>query len=115
MTQKRKFTTFSRNCPLRSRKGTREAETGFKMVGTIFAQVFTDLVLENAKMHKSILPFTLLAALLFANPLAAHGGTYRGPGDTVPPAGGGAATPQPRSLPRRRFLPRKTPCSAAAP
>ncbi len=44
-------------------------------------------------MNKTLLSFSILATLLLSSPLSAHGGTYRGPGDTVPPAGGGAATP----------------------
>ncbi|MBC8329958.1 MAG: hypothetical protein H8E31_14560, partial [Planctomycetes bacterium] len=45
-------------------------------------------------MNRFSIPFTLAVALAFPAELAAHGGTYRGPGDTVPP-GGGHATPPP--------------------
>ncbi|MFO1009901.1 MAG: hypothetical protein U1F29_07555 [Planctomycetota bacterium] len=42
-------------------------------------------------MKRSLLISTLalLGALCLQNTTAAHGGTYRGPGDTVPPGGGG--------------------------
>ncbi|MEE8469259.1 MAG: hypothetical protein V3T22_12435, partial [Planctomycetota bacterium] len=41
-------------------------------------------------MHRLILPTLLgLAAFLVAPAAESHGGTYRGPGDTVPPGGGG--------------------------
>ena len=43
-------------------------------------------------MNKLVLATALLAGGLIGlqNPSHAHGGTYRGPGDTVPPGGGGA-------------------------
>ncbi|MBO45985.1 MAG: hypothetical protein CMJ96_03725 [Planctomycetes bacterium] len=44
-------------------------------------------------MNRLLLSLTLLGTLLIGSDAFAHGGTYRGPGDTVPPAGGGAAAP----------------------
>ncbi|MDP6850490.1 MAG: hypothetical protein QGH51_06970 [Planctomycetota bacterium] len=44
-------------------------------------------------MNRLLLSLTLFSTLLLGSDLSAHGGTYRGPGDTVPPAGGGAAAP----------------------
>jgi HEAT repeat protein len=43
-------------------------------------------------MKKLLIPAALaaLGALTLTDAAAGHGGTYRGPGDTVPPAGGGA-------------------------
>lgn len=41
----------------------------------------------------------LAASLGLGSELSAHGGTYKGPGDTVPPGGGGASTPTPPSTP----------------
>ena len=41
----------------------------------------------------------LAATLGLTASLSAHGGTYKGPGDTVPPGGGGASTPTPPSTP----------------
>ena len=44
-------------------------------------------------MNRWCLILTLVTGLVCTAELSAHGGTYRGPGDTVPPAGGGAAAP----------------------
>ena len=50
-------------------------------------------------MNRFSIPFTLAVALAFPAELAAHGGTYRGPGDTVPPGGGHATPPTGTSAP----------------
>ncbi len=52
-----------------------------------------DLRTEDPDMKPWLIPLTLAAGLWLAGEAAAHGGTYKGPGDTVPPSGGGAATP----------------------
>ena len=53
-----------------------------------------------------LLSISLIAcASLATSPLAAHGGTYKGPGDTVPPGGGGASTPTPPAAPGRPATP----------
>ena len=38
---------------------------------------------------------TLGGLIALEDTSSAHGGTYRGPGDTVPPGGGGGATREP--------------------
>jgi len=49
-------------------------------------------------MKRWYLIFALAAGFLFSSAdLSAHGGTYKGPGDTVPPGGGGASPAAPSS------------------
>ena len=49
-------------------------------------------MLETTTMNKRVLSAVLLAGVIggMNDPAHAHGGQYRGPGDTVPPGGGGA-------------------------
>lgn len=56
----------------------------------------------------------LAASIGLASELSAHGGTYKGPGDTVPPGGGGASTPAPPSTPSSPSTP-STPSSPSTP
>ncbi len=65
-------------------------------------------------MNRWLLPLALAASLLMGADLAAHGGTYRGPGDTVPPAGGGAATPTVPTTPTSPATP-STPSTPSTP
>ncbi|KAA3608034.1 MAG: HEAT repeat domain-containing protein [Planctomycetota bacterium] len=62
-------------------------------------------------MTRWFIPVTLVATLAFGADAMAHGGTYRGPGDTVPPAGGGAATPTAPTAPTAPATP-STPAAA---
>ncbi|HEX9795017.1 MAG TPA: HEAT repeat domain-containing protein [Planctomycetota bacterium] len=65
-------------------------------------------------MTRWILPLALAASFLLAGELSAHGGTYRGPGDTVPPSGGGAATPTAPTAPTTPSAP-SSPTTPSAP
>lgn len=56
----------------------------------------------------------LAAAIGLGSELQAHGGTYKGPGDTVPPGGGGASTPTPPSTPATPGAP-STPSTPGTP
>jgi HEAT repeat protein len=56
----------------------------------------------------------LAASLGLSAQLSAHGGTYKGPGDTVPPGGGGASTPTPPSTPATPGAP-STPSTPGTP
>jgi HEAT repeat protein len=58
--------------------------------------------------------FVLAASLGLGAELYAHGGTYKGPGDTVPPGGGGASTPTPPSTPATPSTP-STPSTPGTP
>lgn len=62
-------------------------------------------------MTRWLLPLTVVAGIALGSELTAHGGTYRGPGDTVPPAGGGAASPQAPTAPTAPSTP-STPAAA---
>jgi len=56
----------------------------------------------------------LAAAIGLGSELQAHGGTYKGPGDTVPPGGGGASTPAPPATPATPSTP-STPSTPGTP
>ena len=65
-------------------------------------------------MKRWLIPITLLAGAALSSELAAHGGTYRGPGDTVPPGAGAPATPATPVTPTTPTTP-STPATPATP
>lgn len=65
-------------------------------------------------MKRWLIPITLLAGAALSSESAAHGGTYRGPGDTVPPGAGAPATPATPATPTTPTTP-STPATPATP
>jgi HEAT repeat protein len=65
-------------------------------------------------MKRWLIPIALLAGVALSSSAAAHGGTYRGPGDTVPPGAGAPATPATPATPTTPATP-STPATPATP
>lgn len=65
-------------------------------------------------MKRWLIPITLLAGAALSSETAAHGGTYRGPGDTVPPGAGAPATPATPATPTTPSTP-STPATPSTP
>jgi len=65
-------------------------------------------------MKRWLIPITLFAGVAFSHEATAHGGTYRGPGDTVPPGAGAPATPATPATPSTPTTP-TTPSTPATP
>lgn len=65
-------------------------------------------------MKRWLIPITLFAGAALSSELSAHGGTYRGPGDTVPPGAGAPATPATPATPTTPTTP-STPATPATP